>query len=185
MMNKRFSKSSSGRWRAAIVVAGALLAACEPDLTNKSVGATETDSNTQSLLERDAAFAERAQAAGVAIAYREFLASDAVQLPDGDYPIVGREEIYENILRTLADQEISLSWEAEAAEVSGNLGYTWGSYSFEGVSADGETYGNDGKYVNIWRRNADGEWQVILDISNQNLLAYIEPVEEPLSDAGS
>jgi ketosteroid isomerase-like protein len=136
------------------------------------------------LLARDAEFAARAYSTGVAEAYREFLADDAVQLPDGGYPIAGKQAIYENILATLGDAEITLTWEAEAGVVaaSGDLGYTWGRYFAEGRDDAGEPFSSEGKYVNIWRRTG-GEWRVALDISNQNEVLFLDEIDEPVPDA--
>lgn len=131
------------------------------------------------LLERDAAFARMSEEQGVAVAYQAFLAADAVQLPDGDLPVYGKDAIYQNILASLTDEQVLLTWTAESGAVadSGDLGYTWGTYYFESIDASGEVLSSEGKYVNVWRREAGGEWQVVIDISNASDAAFIEPVE--------
>jgi len=134
----------------------------------------------EELLERDAVFAAMALEQGVAVAYQEFLADDAVQLPDGGLPIVGREAIYENIVASIDDEQISLTWEAldGAVSTSGDIGYTWGNYYFETTDEQSQVFGTEGKYVNIWRKSAAGVWKVVLDISNQSELHYINISED-------
>jgi len=176
---------SRSNWRFVPLVLLLLLGACDtasgPTVMNKEAAARQ-------LLERDAEFAATAYAQGVAEAYQQFLAEDAVQLPDGGYPIDGREAIYENIVATLDGEDFSLTWEAVDAVVSdsGDLGYTWGTYFFEGIDEQGESFGSEGKYVNIWRKS-DDVWKVALDVSNQNEPAFIQVIEnsaaEPDADA--
>jgi len=50
------------------------------------------------------------------------------------------------------------------AEGSGDLGYTHGTYRRERVNSEDEAVVETGRYVTIWRRNADGKWKVVLDI---------------------
>ena len=49
---------------------------------------------------------------------------------------------------------------------SGDLGVTWGFYTVERqdpVAEEGKAYG---KYVTVWRKQADGRWKATLDIGN-------------------
>jgi len=129
------------------------------------------------LLARDLAFGNTVAERGLAEAYRLFLAEDAVQLPDGDWPLRGRDAIYEQILAATQgseDSNFALSWKPEAAEVSaaGDLGYTWGTYWLELVDEDGDPAVVEGNYVNVWRKSAGGVWEVIVDISNQIAVDY-------------
>lgn len=53
---------------------------------------------------------------------------------------------------------------AEVSE-SGDLGYTWGDWSSTALEPDSEgkrdTFG--GAYVNIWKRQSDGSWKLVVD----------------------
>lgn len=140
-----------------------------------------------SLIQADLDFAELAASAGLAEAYKQYLAEDAVQLPDGDLPIAGRQAIYENIVLAIQSNEFLLTWEPIAAEVSasGDLGYTWGAYFFEAEDEAGEPFSYEGKYVNIWSKRADGSWEIVLDISNQNLVEYYDDLDQGLIEPDS
>ena len=63
---------------------------------------------------------------------------------------------------------VTISWAPTDAEVSscGDLGFTRGEYVTETASADGGMGTSSGQYVTIWRRNADGAWQAVVDIGN-------------------
>jgi ketosteroid isomerase-like protein len=142
-----------------------------------------------SLLERDLAFGNAVAEFGLAEAYRLFLAEDAVQLPDGDRPLQGRTAIYEQIIDATRDSDFLLSWRPEVAEVSlsGDLGYTWGTYWLELLDEEGNPVVLDGNYVNVWRKSATGVWEVIVDISNQIATDYVPtaPIDVDEPDAAS
>ena len=137
------------------------------------------------LLERDLAFGDAVAERGLAEAYRLFLAEDAVQLPDGDWPLRGRDAIYGQILDATQDSNFALSWKPGAAEVSvaGDLGYTWGTYWLELIDEEGTPMVVEGNYVNVWRKSADDIWEVVVDISNQIGADYAEADgDEAVSD---
>jgi len=138
-----------------------------------------------SLLERDLAFGNAVAEFGLAEAYSLFLADDAVQLPDGDWPLRGRQIIYEQIKEATGDSDFLLSWKPEVAEVSvsGDLGYTWGTYWLELLDEDDNPLLIEGNYVNVWRKSSDDVWEVIVDISNQIATDYIPTAVIYLDDS--
>ena len=153
------------------------LLACTPGDTDGERPGPAVDARQQ-LLEADYAFSELALEAGIEAAYGEYLAEDATQLPDGGLPLSGKESIMANLIASAADTEFALSWEPAAAVVSreGDLGYTWGNYFLESVDEEGRLFTAEGKYANVWRRD-QGEWKVILDISNQNEAPYPDELD--------
>lgn len=106
-----------------------------------------------------------AQARGLAEAFHHFFAEDATVLPMGGRPVPGRERIREHML---AAGHAEITWEPATAEVaaSGDLGYTWGNYVWRGPGPDGQMRTHHGKYISVWRAQADGAWRVILDGGN-------------------
>ncbi len=67
-----------------------------------------------------------------------------------------------------ADSSFRLEWEPEEArvEASGKLGWTWGRYNSRSIGADGVEKVGRGKFLTVWRRNAEGVWKVEADIGN-------------------
>ncbi len=58
----------------------------------------------------------------------------------------------------------TLTWEPDLAEAGGgDLGYTSGRYVSRRVAADGNESTQQGRYLTLWRRQADGSWKVALD----------------------
>ena len=128
-----------------------------------------------SLLGRDLEFGNAVEEKGLAEAYRLFLAEDAVQLPDGDWPVRGRNTIYQQIREATTDSDFALSWKPEVAEVSasGDLGYTWGIFTLEMPDEEDNLQVIEGNYLNVWRKSAEGVWEVVVDISNQIATDYV------------
>ncbi|MBI4420961.1 MAG: DUF4440 domain-containing protein, partial [Gemmatimonadetes bacterium] len=47
---------------------------------------------------------------------------------------------------------------------SGDLGYTVGLFQSRRLDAAGKPVVGTGKYVTIWRKQADGSWKAMLDL---------------------
>ncbi len=97
----------------------------------------------------------------------------ALSLPNAPV-IVGRENIRAGVKPLLADPNFALTFAATKAEVarSGDIGYTRGAYSL--TVTDPKTkqpFTDKGKYVTIFRKQPDGKWLIIEDISNSDLPA--------------
>ncbi|MGE3526973.1 MAG: DUF4440 domain-containing protein [Gemmatimonadales bacterium] len=50
--------------------------------------------------------------------------------------------------------------------IEGDLAYDYGVYEYRGEN-NGQAYQGRGKYVVVWRRDADGNWRMKLDIWNR------------------
>ena len=75
----------------------------------------------------------------------------------------------------------SLTWQATKVEAarSGDLGYVIGTYQLEGKDAAGKEESDRGKFVEVWKKQADGNWKAAVDIFNSDLpvaAAKPEPV---------
>lgn len=102
---------------------------------------------------------------GAADAFAEYLAEDAVELENNGDVVRGRSAIAET-LRTPSTIRLVLKWKPEAAEASGDLGYTWGRYTLDVTTPEGPSPTRYGKYVTVWRRQRDNVWKVVLDAGN-------------------
>lgn len=116
-------------------------------------------------MEVDRAFSRLSQEKGEAIAFVTFAAPDATMLPMNLMPVQGRDAIRELMSGGPA---AVLTWEPKAAGIaaSGDLGYTWGFY--EARKADGTGPVKKGKYITVWRKQADGSWKFVVDGGNSN-----------------
>jgi ketosteroid isomerase-like protein len=63
-----------------------------------------------------------------------------------------------------------LVWTPLQADVSRSrdLGYTFGTYELRIPGTNGPPTVRHGKYVSIWKRQADGSWKIVVDTGNPN-----------------
>jgi ketosteroid isomerase-like protein len=97
-----------------------------------------------------------------------YYAEDAIVLPPNAEPVGGREAITALLQ---AFPPIS-NWEFAQVDVDGvgDFAYVRGTYAFD-VTPPGMPgpVHDHGKYIEIWRRQADGSWKVIRDIFNTSV----------------
>jgi ketosteroid isomerase-like protein len=65
----------------------------------------------------------------------------------------------------------SLSWHATKVELSrgGELGYTIGAYEGTFPSPNGKSFKDQGKYLEVWKKQADGKWKCVADMYSSDL----------------
>lgn len=115
------------------------------------------------VLATDRAFAAAAKAKGARAAFTEYADPQAVMFRAGVGPVKGLEAIASVFEEPPA---ATPAWEPEAAEASGDLAYSWGSYVWTPV-AGGPLAGKPpatGYYVSIWKRQPDGRWKWVVDL---------------------
>jgi ketosteroid isomerase-like protein len=125
-------------------------------------GAAELARERSALLQKDQAFSEVAAARGLVAAYQSYLAEEARLLRPGQFPITDKNAMYAK----LAERQGASSWRPLRADIarSLDLAYTMGAYDFRpsGQSAIVQK----GYYVRVWKKQADGDWKVVLDVEN-------------------
>jgi ketosteroid isomerase-like protein len=114
------------------------------------------------LLEADRAFASQAVEYGAAEAFAQFFDGQGVRLAVAGDPAVGPDSV--RALLKGGPARI-LSWEPRYAEVfaSGNWGWTWGDWEAHEPGAGGRRVA-EGRYLNVWKKQADGRWKVRADL---------------------
>src|SRR5262245_33565757 len=116
----------------------------------------------------DAGFIRNANAGDAAALVRDFYADGAVLLAPGAPRFDGTEAIRAFWQGFIDGGVKDISIETTEIVEVGDLGYGIGAYACS-VAADG-TWGREtGKYIVIYRRQADGGWKVIADQFNSDL----------------
>ena len=126
------------------------------------------DSAEAALLKTDSAFNKLSVEKGFVEAFLAYMADSAVLFPNGSNPISGRENIRKHFSEGSAGDV--LTWKPLKAEVASSidLGYTYGTSAYRSTGKDGRLAIHYGKYVTVWRKQADGSWKFILDIGNSS-----------------
>ena len=95
-------------------------------------------------------------------------ADDAVMMPPDAPAATGHDDMFAFLTKDMANAHaagVSLRMDADEADSAGNLG--WHSGAFSVLGKDGKAIAT-GKYVEVWQKQADGEWRIIRDIWNND-----------------
>ena len=101
--------------------------------------------------------------------YMSYYADDAVELPNGENMLQGKEAIAKT-MGFLDQKDNSLTWKPVHADMaaSGDWGFTYGTYEFRSKDKDGKPTVSYGKYATIWEKQKDGSWKVVMDMGNSS-----------------
>ncbi|MFZ0635294.1 MAG: nuclear transport factor 2 family protein [Candidatus Acidiferrales bacterium] len=85
--------------------------------------------------------------------------------------VTGKKAIAKLIAAGFALPDYKLTWHPNKAGVarSGELGYTSGTYKWSFKDASGKTFSDKGKYLMVWKKQADGAWKLLFDMNNSDL----------------
>jgi ketosteroid isomerase-like protein len=100
-----------------------------------------------------------------------FYADDAVILPPNEKTASGKDSIRKVIGEMFAVPNVVIAWEPTKIEVakSGDLAYLYGTYQMSWDDASGKSVTDNGKMVEIWKKQADGNWKCIVDTWSSDL----------------
>ena len=102
-----------------------------------------------------------------------YYAESAVVMPPNASAATTKESIRSAWKEMLTTPGAAISWKATKVEVakSGDLAYVSGTYEETMTDASGKPVKDRGKYVEIFKKQADGTWKVVADIWNSDLPA--------------
>jgi len=98
-----------------------------------------------------------------------FYAPDAVMMMSNMPAWKGQSEIQTNVAKMFADVDLKdVKFTTENVEVSGDLAVETGTYVMTVIPKGAPPMPDEGKYITVWKRQADGTWKVFRDISNSS-----------------
>jgi len=107
-------------------------------------------------------------------------AEDAVLLPP-NAPLAKDPKSIREAWAGMLGPNVAVSWTASKIEVAkaGDLAYSYGTYAMAITDPKGGPAINDrGKFLEIWRKQADGKWKCIVDTFNSDLPLPAPPPEK-------
>lgn len=123
---------------------------------------------TEALLNTDRAWAQIASAGGNADSVVSFWSEDArVAMPNA--PVVnGKNALRKMVASSFGAPGFHITWTPEKAVIasSGDLGYTTGTNEMSVPDSAGKVTRMTGRYITVWRREADGRWRCTEDYSS-------------------
>jgi uncharacterized protein (TIGR02246 family) len=102
-----------------------------------------------------------------------YYAEDAIVMPPNASAATTKEAIRSAWKEMLTSPGAAISWKATTVEVAkaGDLAYVSGTYEETMTDASGKPVKDRGKYVELFKKQADGTWKVVADIWNSDLPA--------------
>ena len=146
------------------------LAACHGSARQEDLAVPLSARDSAGIAAADSAFqaaANAGNAAGVAAVY----AIDASLLPPNMPPRRGRTAIQSFWAGLLDAYTVKFEIGSDLIEGRGDLAYNMGHFRFTAVPKDKNAPGiaDEGKFVEVLRKQPDGSWKYIVDIYNSNL----------------
>jgi ketosteroid isomerase-like protein len=94
-----------------------------------------------------------------------FYADDASVLIANAPLFTGKAAIKDGLKPIMDDPNFTLSSTVNKVEVSksGDLAYTQGTYKMTFSDMRGNKFDDEGKYLTVWRKLADGSWKMVQD----------------------
>ena len=117
------------------------------------------------ILETEKDFATMAQQEGISEAFLFYAAEDAVLMRNNSL-IIGIEALKERFEKDKSvGDKVSLDWKPDFVDVasSGDLGYTYGKYTYTTTDSIGKSKVIEGVFHTVWKRQADGKWKYVWD----------------------
>ena len=102
-----------------------------------------------------------------------YYSDDASVMPPNSPLVTGRSSVTALWRTILLAPGFSGGWKPITVEVarSSDLAYVTGSYEFASNDSSGKPAVDKGKYVEVWKKQADGSWKCVADIFNSDLPA--------------
>jgi ketosteroid isomerase-like protein len=112
------------------------------------------------VIQAEKDFAAMAREKGIAQAFYAFAADDAA-IKRGPNVIKGKQAIKE--FYDSQTQTGELQWSPDFADVSGDLGYTYGKFTFSEKDSTGKVNETQGIFHTVWKKQKDGSWKFVWD----------------------
>ena len=125
------------------------------------------DTARKALADADRAF-NRATAERRADGWTEFFAEDGAMIRSTG-TVTGKAAIHDVMAKTFADTSFTLTWDPDKGDVAGDIGYTDGHFEVRFRDDKGNPVSRTGRYLTVWKKQADGTWKVVRDIGVQDV----------------
>lgn len=140
---------------AAAVLAG-WLCSCSPSTSNEAEAAK--------LMQTSREWSNVA-ATGNMDAVLSYFDDSAVMISGGQPPVRGKKAIAEYLATTSKIPGFKMEWEPQEATVSGDLGYLIERTKVTMTGPQGTPVSQQLQALTVWRKQADGSWKNIVDMS--------------------
>ncbi len=109
-----------------------------------------------------------------------YYSDDAYLLPP-NAPLATDKQSIRAVWTELLAPDTSLTWRSTRVDVarSSDLAYSVGTYQATAKNPQGKLTEDHGKFLEVWKKQADGKWKVVADVYNSDLPALAPTPEMP------
>ena len=152
------------------------LSQSEPASISSSEKASGTQPVEQLLRDLDAKWSKAAAAKDVEQTIA-FYSDDAIVFPPNATSAATKEAIRNGWKEILASPGLVISWQPTKVQVGKFAEMAWvsGTYELTMNDANGKPMNDRGKYLEVWQKQADGNWKCAADMWNSNLAPSSAP----------
>jgi uncharacterized protein (TIGR02246 family) len=151
-------------WTAALIGGAAITIACGGGTQSASTVSAPADPAPINELR---AKYQSAYNAGDAAALAALFTDDAVSLPDHHAALTGKAAIQGYFEELFKEYAATIAITPGDTEMTGNLAHEHGAFTIKVTpKINGDTVVDDGKYIVILKRGADGAWKIHHDMDN-------------------
>lgn len=151
-----------------VVLLLSLMTACQRETRTTSADTRSADEATLKNLD-----AEWSKAAGAKDVDKtaSYYTDDALVLPPNMPAIHGKQGARAMWQAMFGVPGFGGGWKVAKVEVahSGDLAYVTGTYELSETDANGKPSSDKGKYLEVWKKQSDGNWKCIVDMFNSDL----------------
>ncbi len=135
-----------------------LFCSCKTDANDNS------EKSKQEIARAEKDFEKMATEKGIAEAFWFFADSNAVIKRKNDSLIYGKENI-RNFYSAGYFKTATVKWSPDFIDVAknGDMGYTFGKFTWESKDSSGKTSLFKGIFHTVWKRQKDGTWKYVWD----------------------
>jgi ketosteroid isomerase-like protein len=145
-----------------LLVLGAMLS-CQPAEQTETV---DVQAEAEMLMNLSREWNKAAEAKDLD-AIVSYWSDDAITFSPNEEPVKGKDALRAMVAESLTMEGFSISWEPQSAHVSasGDLGYLLEKSKITYPDSLGNTVTIYNNTVTIWKKDADGNWKAVVDIS--------------------
>jgi len=152
----------------AALCAMSITVACAEQTAQKPVPPPDTRKADEAAIRAASADWSKAAQAKDLDKATSYYADDAVFFVNNGARVKGKDSIKMAWKPMLETPGPGLTFETTYVEVarSGDLAYEYGAYDLKTEAKKGKVADEKGKYVVVWKKQADGSWKAVADINN-------------------
>lgn len=155
------------------------LASCDhhkrPEKETKGTADTllsvDTNSAKKEILAIDKEFSDFSVSNGAKDAFNKYMSDNGVYLKTNHMPIESKDSVVSFMgKKKIQDFKITRTPTLIDVSKSGDFAYLYGIYEASGTGPKGNPFSSKGSYVTVWKKNKEGNWEMVLDCENEGLV---------------